>query len=71
MITLYAQITNDNVGLQNNIFCLHNGHTLFTILQSTTFARTTAKGIHTKYKYSIIQTEQKSNKKMKQNSKVT
>ena len=37
---LYAQIVNSNVALEINIFCLHNGHFLFTLLQSTTFACT-------------------------------
>ena len=39
-VKLYAQIVNSNVALEINIFCLHNGHSLFTFLQSTTFACT-------------------------------
>ena len=54
---MYAQFANDDVGCKINICCLHNGHSLFTLLQYTTFADTTAKGIQTKYKYSIIQTD--------------
>ena len=49
-----------------NIFCLHNGHSLFSLLQSTTFAHTTARGIQTKYKYFIIQTKQNTTPKYKE-----